>query len=229
MGGQIESGIVRGGTASETGGVSPRRGRGRPVNREEHEAKRQALLNAALRLFCEKGYFQVSVNEISRSSGQTKGAFYWYFDSKDDCLEQVLDRGMQDLNRGIDRVEATYKTPREQLYYLTDVSPWMKEGFQQFLRLLTGLVDAGRHRLQDHARGRAVQTLTAARRRVRGVFERVMAETGQKGFDPDILAACLIAAFDGLLSHFRLAPNYADPGALTSTLRELFYRRFYAG
>lgn len=219
-------------TQKETAGAGQAtrstRGRGRPVNPQEREAKRQILLDAALRMFCDKGYFQVTVDEIARSSGQSKGTFYWHFDSKDDCLEQVIDRGVRELNEGIDLIEKTYTTPQEQLFHMTDVTPWMKTGFQQFMRLLNGLNDAGEHRLRAHARERSLAALAECRRRVGAMFSRIVADSGQAGFDPDILAACFIATFDGLLSHARLAPNYVDPQAVTETLRLLFYRRFYS-
>lgn len=63
---------------------------------KEGEVRKQELLDAALQLFCEKGYDRTSVNDILDAVGVSKGAFYYYFESK----EQVLDAiAMQETER----------------------------------------------------------------------------------------------------------------------------------
>ncbi len=44
------------------------------------------ILNTALALFRQKGYEAVSVNEICKTLGLTKGAFYYHYASKSDIL-----------------------------------------------------------------------------------------------------------------------------------------------
>ncbi|MEU3960794.1 TetR/AcrR family transcriptional regulator [Streptomyces buecherae] len=50
------------------------------------------LLEAATRLFAERGYDRTSVQEIVEAAGVTKGALYHYFGSKDDLLHEVYGR-----------------------------------------------------------------------------------------------------------------------------------------
>ncbi|MFE6777662.1 TetR/AcrR family transcriptional regulator [Streptomyces sp. NPDC057702] len=50
------------------------------------------LLEAATRLFAERGYDRTSVQEIVAAAGVTKGALYHYFGSKDDLLHEVYAR-----------------------------------------------------------------------------------------------------------------------------------------
>ncbi|WP_078427673.1 TetR/AcrR family transcriptional regulator [Alkalihalobacterium alkalinitrilicum] len=53
---------------------------------------RKALLDSALRLFKEKGFDEVHVEEIAKEAGTSKGSFYTYFKSKDAViLEQYKD------------------------------------------------------------------------------------------------------------------------------------------
>lgn len=55
------------------------------------EATRQALLQAARRLFAEQGYARTSIDDIARHEQLTKGAFYHHFKHKQDIFEQVVD------------------------------------------------------------------------------------------------------------------------------------------
>ncbi|MEU5693348.1 TetR/AcrR family transcriptional regulator [Actinosynnema sp. NPDC020468] len=49
----------------------------------------ERLIAAATRLFAEKGYDRVAVQEIVDLAGVTKGAMYHYFGSKDDLLHEI--------------------------------------------------------------------------------------------------------------------------------------------
>lgn len=53
---------------------------------------REALLDAAQRLFAAVGYDATSVNRIIAEVGVSKGAFYHHFDSKEALLEALAGR-----------------------------------------------------------------------------------------------------------------------------------------
>jgi AcrR family transcriptional regulator len=48
------------------------------------------ILKKAHALFSEKGYEQTSINDIIGSLGVSKGAFYHYFNSKDEVLDAII-------------------------------------------------------------------------------------------------------------------------------------------
>src|SRR5215467_14535673 len=50
---------------------------------EETAAKHKRIVKAASRLFCERGFENVSVGEVMKAAGLTHGAFYAHFDSKE--------------------------------------------------------------------------------------------------------------------------------------------------
>jgi AcrR family transcriptional regulator len=56
---------------------------------------RERLCRTALRLFAERGYDGVSNREIVAACGLTKGAIYWYFESKEDLFRTVLSEALQ--------------------------------------------------------------------------------------------------------------------------------------
>jgi TetR/AcrR family transcriptional regulator, transcriptional repressor for nem operon len=60
------------------------------VSKETAAAHRQALLDAATRLFREQGFDQVAIADIAADAGLTHGAFYTHFASKEAlCVEAI--------------------------------------------------------------------------------------------------------------------------------------------
>lgn len=55
------------------------------------EIRRQEILDAAIKLFVEKGYEQTSMLEISKSINVSQGLCYRYFKSKEEIYQGVLD------------------------------------------------------------------------------------------------------------------------------------------
>ena len=64
--------------------------------------RREELLDAALRLCAELGYDQVSVDQITRDAGVSKGVFYYYFGSKQDMLIALVNRFADELFADLD-------------------------------------------------------------------------------------------------------------------------------
>jgi len=55
------------------------------------EDARRRLLDIATRHFAERGLEQTSLNEILAEAGVSKGAYYYYFDDKDDLFATTLE------------------------------------------------------------------------------------------------------------------------------------------
>lgn len=60
------------------------------VSREQMAEHRVRILEAASRLFREKGFEAVTVAEVMKAAGLTHGGFYGHFASKDDLVAQSL-------------------------------------------------------------------------------------------------------------------------------------------
>jgi TetR/AcrR family transcriptional regulator, transcriptional repressor for nem operon len=60
------------------------------VSREQVAENRRTILEAASRLFRERGFEAVTVAEVMQAAGLTHGGFYGYFASKDELIADAL-------------------------------------------------------------------------------------------------------------------------------------------
>jgi len=74
-----------------------RRGPGGRPTRAEAERRHRALLATAFRLFLDKGWDGVSMDEISRASGVAKGFIYARYVDKGMLLTEAIERLMADV------------------------------------------------------------------------------------------------------------------------------------
>ncbi len=69
-------------------------GRGNHKNSD----KRRRILDAAVAVFAEKGFFQARVSDIARLAGVADGTIYLYFKNKDDLLISIFEEKMKEIN-----------------------------------------------------------------------------------------------------------------------------------
>ena len=60
--------------------------------REQSELSRERLIEAATRLFAERGYRDASVQAIGEAAGISRGSIFWHFGSKEGLLWAVVQR-----------------------------------------------------------------------------------------------------------------------------------------
>lgn len=59
---------------------------------EQAALTRESLIDAAERVFHEKGVARATLQEIACAAGVTRGAFYWHFKDKGELFRAMLDR-----------------------------------------------------------------------------------------------------------------------------------------
>ena len=56
------------------------------------EVRKSEILDAAQKLFTEKGYSKTTVTDILNVHGLSKGVFYYYFKSKEEVMDAIIQR-----------------------------------------------------------------------------------------------------------------------------------------
>jgi TetR/AcrR family transcriptional repressor of nem operon len=85
------------------------------VSREQMVENHRRILDAASRLFRDRGFEAVSVAEVMKAAGLTHGGFYGHFTSKDDLVAQTLGQALATASGGEGDVRAyitDYLAPR---------------------------------------------------------------------------------------------------------------------
>ena len=75
---------------------------------KEPEVRKKEILDAAERLFAAKGYEAATVNDILGAVKIAKGTFYYYFKSKEDVLDALIERR---ISEGVERAEKIAAVP----------------------------------------------------------------------------------------------------------------------
>ncbi|ASY63214.1 Transcriptional regulator, TetR family [Sinorhizobium sojae CCBAU 05684] len=88
------------------------------VSRAQAEANREAVINAASRLFREHGFDGIGLKDLMKGAGLTQGGFYKQFDSKDDLAAQASRRAMEQATRRWSAVAAASPDALEALIEL---------------------------------------------------------------------------------------------------------------
>ena len=140
------------------------------MTKERGNDKRQRILEAALRVFAERGFYNAKVSEVAKAAGVADGTIYLYFKNKDDLLIQLFEDRMdfliQRLNEELGRSGGTVVARIRRLILLhlqiASIAPYLAEfitvelrqssrfvkeydnpKFSEYLRVLRDLVEEG--------------------------------------------------------------------------------------
>ena len=96
---------------------APRRKRGRPAQ-DANEGLRRALIEQSARLFREKGYGNTTVRDIAAATGVHAGSWFYYFKTKQDILQAVIEHGLTVALADIEAIDIEDLPPREAMRQL---------------------------------------------------------------------------------------------------------------
>lgn len=184
------------------------------LTREESRARTRALLiEAAGKVFAERGFTAASVEEIAGLAGFSRGAFYSNFASKDDLFLAVLDAYIDAEVASVTRTLETNPTPEAFWEFLrARAVRRAREGREWSLLWAEFWLHVMRH---PELAPKLAARQAAARAGIAGMIERQCSAYGiTLPMPAEHLAAVMLAVDDGL----RLQENL-DPDAIPPDLR----------
>lgn len=66
-------------------------------------SRRGLILRTAAKLFREHGYERTSVRQIAEALGMTSGSLFYHFATKEELLVTVMEEGVRDIMRGVQK------------------------------------------------------------------------------------------------------------------------------
>lgn len=168
---------------------------------ELRSQRRQQFVDAAWRCAVRRGYRDLTVDDVCAEAGQSKGAFYGYFEHKQDLLLALLEDDAVSLDLVLDAIEHDSDSGVERL--------------RRFARaMLAHGDDPARGQVRadlwaqlladEEVRERFAQTIRRRRVRVRGWIEQAVERGELEPIPANALASILLALADGLLLHVTL-------------------------
>ncbi len=172
----------------------------RPETRIE---RRQDLIDAAWRCAARRGFRDLTVDEVCAEAGVSKGAFYGYFEQKQDLLLALLEDDAAALDRELESITASSESGVERVRRFAQA-------------MLARGDDAARVQVRadlwaDLLTEEPVRQLLAAVTRRRRKLVRSWIEVGVSSGElveipANALASILLALADGLMLHGALDP-----------------------
>lgn len=112
----------------------------------EKEQRREEILNAAQRVFFEKGLQNSTMDEIADMAELSKGTLYLYYNSKEDLYLAVMLRGFDLLHVMMDDVDKQSNDPIETMWLMGKAYYEFFERERNFFRMFHFLQFPGLHK-----------------------------------------------------------------------------------
>jgi AcrR family transcriptional regulator len=181
-----------------------------------HEAERRlALLKAAFRVVAEKGFSEVTLEDIAQRAGVSKGITLYYFDSKEDLFRELFAWLIDSIHTRMREAVAAASDPVEKVRALVALifpSPSKNRAFFRAYVDFCGL--AARH---ENFREIGERFYQGCRSIDAKIVEEGVAQGCFRAMDPEEAGSALRAIFDGLMLQWL---TEKEPDATFAAYRE---------
>ena len=166
--------------------------------------KRERILEAAVKIFAEKGFYNAKVSDIARVAGVADGTIYLYFQSKDDLLISLFEDRMEEVNENMRSALAQGGSPVEKLRRALTMHLDLVQQHPQLAEVLTVELRQSTKFLKEYKQSKF------------GEFLKLIAEPVEEGqqdgsirrdIDAHVAARALFGAIDELTLAWLLRPR----------------------
>ncbi len=159
--------------------------------------KYQRILDAAVEVIAERGYFNSPVSAIAARAGVADGTIYLYFKNKDEVLKKAIDTTVGRFHEQVEREFQTLTGPREQLEFIARLHLESASVNRSMAILMQTEMRQSARFIAEFSHHHLVRYIQVVREVVRrgqqqGVFRRDVSD--------GVVAHCLFGAIDELLS-----------------------------
>jgi TetR/AcrR family fatty acid metabolism transcriptional regulator len=183
--------------------------------------KREAILEAAVRTFAEKGYFASRMHDVARAAGVADGTLYLYFASKESLLTAILEEYARAFVERAERDARGLPSPQEQLRAVLERHLVSLEQNRELATVFQIELRRSRKFLRAVAKGQLAAYLD--------LLQRILTAGIQQGLfrqnlDPRVAARAIFGAVDELVTTWVLSQR---PRGLREQLDPLLDMLFF--
>ncbi|MFQ5750999.1 MAG: TetR/AcrR family transcriptional regulator, partial [bacterium] len=107
-----------------------------PRKERERLARREEILNAARKVFSERGFEKATLDEIAVVAEYGKGTIYNYFKNKEELFSCIIEKGINRFQKFVEEAIRNKSTPREQVEAYIDAAFEFFETHRQIFSIL---------------------------------------------------------------------------------------------
>ena len=156
--------------------------------KEIRESRKQQIMDAALHLFANEGYVHCTISNLAEHTGISKGLMYNYFSSKQQLLEAIIQKGLNQVLNLFDPNRDGILTSGEFVDFIRNLFSIMKENKEFWVLYVSVLMQPG---VKEHL---TESSIPGYREFIRILMDYLT----RKGFeDPDLEALTLSAMIEG--------------------------------
>ena len=194
-----------------------------PNSDQARQDKKNRIIEAAARVFVQKGYTGASVADIAVNAAIGKGTVYEYFDSKEDLFFAVFEWYILSTGRQASvSISALGGSASERLMALSDSIMGMWDEIKDVFALTMEFWAAS---ASSHMRDRFKAAFRQVYEEFRGIVSSLIREGIERGeFRPDVkpasIAAALVGTWDALFLQAWFEENF-DPVNIARNFLEI--------
>ncbi|HOW26491.1 MAG TPA: TetR/AcrR family transcriptional regulator [Bacteroidales bacterium] len=180
---------------------------------EIREIRKAQIMESALELFANEGYYPTSISKIAKKAGISKGLLYNYFQSKEELIREIIDKGIQDLATTFDQDRDGILTEMEFQYMINTIFEILQGNIRYWKLYFSLIMQASVHQLVHEGFANMVPRLVTAQIRY---FEK-------KGLrDPVSEAIFFAAVLDGIAFNYVIDPDHFPVDKIKHLIIEKF-------
>ncbi len=165
------------------------------------EDKRKRIIDAAVDVFADKGFFQAKVSEIAEAAGVADGTIYLYFKSKDDLLISLFREKMNEILQRFSAIRDEGSPEQQLRRYIAEHLAFVAEK-PKLMQVLTVEIRQSPRFMKEatpQAFGRYLAVLA-------GIIDRGQASGAfRKNLDPVLISRALFGLIDEISLSFVLS------------------------
>ena len=185
--------------------------------------KRERILQAAIKVFAQNGFYATRVSEIAKAAGVADGTIYLYFENKDDVLISIFEDRMAKLIKFLEKIVSADEPVEARVRRVVELQLGLLEEHRDLAEVVTVNLRQSSRLLKQYAAPLFTQYLE--------VVAGLIAEGQRDGhfrsdLSPRVAARALFGGLDGIALTWALSDT--DPARLRKAASQ-FATLFLAG
>ena len=179
--------------------------------------RRLEVIDTSAAVFARRGYHGTGLIELCEANQLSKGALYYYIGSKEQLLEAINDRLMDEMMLGADRAQRAAESPADQLAMLST----------EYMNVLVRLKDHTSVMIHDYPAltGEYAKRFTKRRREYEARVEAIIEQGIEAGDFREVDPYHAAQAWIGTQTHmWRMAESARSSSGYASTVDDIFVR-----